>query len=662
MSNTLSKPLLRDTLLVTLFCYLPQWDMLSWWLSFTIFMVIGYRLLANRYDVPLPNQPIKIIIVMIFFILFLFLRRFLISSKFYIDVLLTFVALKCFEIHSTRDLRVIILCHFYVILSVLLLHQSLWVFVYLLMAVWANLWLMLKVTSPLAAFQNGGKSVLKGLMVAIPMSLLLFYLFPRLSTPLWRVPSLSQTKTGFNDEMSMGNLSELFADDSTVMRVRFKTSFKANMYWRGVVLTQFNGLSWKPEGDIVSKFEKLPIIDKNQIASYEVLLEPHQKKWLFYQDKPSAANPELMFASSLGLVQQDNSLVIHRLMYALIDVPDRYLPITPKDIQQNTHLPPYGNPRLRAWAKQQFVLLHNNIPAMIHFLENYIHQQPFWYSLMPVNAGLRPNLMDEFWFETRRGYCEYYTSAVAIILRAVGIPARVVVGYHGGKWNPIAQLLTVEQNQAHAWLEYWQEGIGWNRFDPITFIADERIDQTIHQKQAEASSIRWFSQWNQLSSTLPWMIKASYVLESVNFFWERWLLFYNQDSQQVLLQKMGFEHWDATRLLQASITFLVLFFLIGSVWYLWRQRVRIDVLIKEYQCVEKEMKRLGISTGAPTTFTQQLQRLSEQQPAYRVLLTQCIAQYEQLRLKQSIDHLDHRTRTRQLLRALYQKLRKMSIV
>src|SRR3990167_5554886 len=93
--------------------------------------------------------------------------------------------------------------------------------------------------------------------------------------------------------------------------------------------------------------------------------------------------------------------------------------------------------------------------------------------------------MDSFWFDTQKGFCEHYASAVTFILRAAGIPARAILGYYGGKWNPITHSITMQQYNAHAWLEYWQEGEGWKLLDPSSFISRNRIDTNIQVRQQE---------------------------------------------------------------------------------------------------------------------------------------------------------------------------------
>lgn len=659
MQELIAKDMIRNVLLVMLFCYLPHFFSSPLWLSLLIISVVGYRFLVNYYHFSLPNLAIRLFLMGgTLFCLFL-QYRLRMPSSFYIGFLLTFIALKSLEVRTARDVRVLILCNLYIILASVLLYQELWIFFYILLTVGANLALMMKLTAPMVAVKPASKRLVKSLLLALPISLLLFYLFPRLSSPLWRVPSLMQDKTGFSEEMTLDNLSDLFNDDSIVMRIIFKANFKSELYWKGIILTNFNGLTWKHAPNPESPFVLLKSIDTSDVANYEILLEPHQKKWLFYQDNPIDANPNLLFSPEEGLVPQDNSPIYRRFDYTIVEKSSPYQALNKTSYQQNTALPQHGNPRLRAWAKEQFMAVNGNTEALIKVIANHIHHENYWYSLSGSKRGYNANLMDNFWFDSKRGYCESYTGALAIILRSVGIPARVILGYHGGQWNPAGQYLTVLQNNAHAWLEYWQEGQGWQRVDAVNFIAPEHIDPTIHQKQAADLEGGWLSNWGQMSSTLSWKLRSAFILETTQFFVERWLLFYNQDTQRELLQKLGLKEWDGVKLLQACIGVLLLLLAGGGLWYAIRQRWTGDALLREYHRLQQEMKRLGVNTEPPATFAKQLQELGRTQPQLQAMLDENAEQYELIRLRSADIPLESRNALLKLLSTLRVKLNKI---
>lgn len=655
MKAQVQPAIVRLALVAMLFCYLPHLYTTAWWLSLLALGTIGFRLAADVYHFPLPTSWIRLALIAICVVLLLWQHQTLWSGQFFIGVLLLFVALKSLEIHHLRDVRVVILCNFYLMLAVILLHQELWTFIYLILGVSANFLVMLKITAPSLRLYDSGKLTLRHVLLAIPLSLLFFYVFPRITTPLWQVPAIAKNQIGFNEEMSLNSMSNFLNDDSNVMRITFRPGFIPTLYWRGLVLSRYDGRRWTAVNDSDS-FLLLDQINHNQNADYQILLEPHQKKWLFYQDSPIAANPELLFSASEGLTQLGGRAVLQRFVYSLKET-EAKTQLSALSRRINTQLPTFGNPRLRQWAQQQMAASGGNTAAFIEKLRRHIHEEPYWYSLTAPQVPYRDQ-MDAFWFDSRKGYCEYYASAVAFILRAAGIPARVIVGYHGGRWNPVSEYLTVQQNDAHAWLEYWQDNGGWLRFDPIVYIPLSRYDQQILDQQADRLNEPW-SMWAQSGKHLSWFSRVTLFMESAQYFWERWLLFYNYDNQRTFLRNLGLQHWDGKTLLQVSVAFLLLFLLLGSLWYQIKP-VKYDALTTEHLRLLQQMKRLGIAIDPPSTLHEQIHQLGQQLPAHKHRLEQYFRRYEQLRLSRYANNPKHYQATIKLVRSLRAILQKNS--
>ncbi len=620
----------RYALLVMLFCYIPHFSTAPWWLFLLVSAAIGYRISADYFGYPRLNQWIRFIVVVMCLFLLKIHYGSILSSGFFIGFLLIFIGLKSIEIHHFRDLKVLIICNFYLIFSALIIIQEFWIIPYLFLAVLANFSLMLKLNAPHASLrQLGGKSI-KQLLIALPLSLILFYIFPRIADPLWRVPSLSQSHIGFSETMNPGSIADLFSDDSIALRITFKDKPVLNGYWRGLILTFYNGISWNPTWHSADNFSPLPKLSFDKKADYEIILEPHQKKWLFYLGYPLTGRPALLFAPNNGLISKHISSINQRFAYALTIQSKPYQTLSPEEKQQNTKLPRYLNPQLKAWAKEQFRSVNHDPGALITFLRHYIKQQPFWYTLTPPDISADKNQMDFFWFTSQEGFCEHYASAVTIILRAAGIPARIIVGYQRGTWNPLAQYLTIQQNNAHAWVEYWQEGMGWQEFDPTSSIASERIEQKIKNKQT-----LYHNQINYDDALeMSWLQRSQLFFDSVRFFADRWLLFYNQETQRDLLQKIGFGQWSAGQLLQITILCLVLFIIVFGIYYQWSQKQKIDPLLMEYHLLQKEFRRFNVQTHPPATIKQQCMSLTEKAPPLGPTLMAFLNHYEQLRLQQ----------------------------
>lgn len=617
----------RYALFVLFICYLPHFTTGPWWLFIFIFAAIGYRLIADYFGYVGLNKWIRFALVILCLYLLKAQYGSIVSSGFFIGFLLTFIGLKCVEVRNEKDLNVLVICNFYLILSALIVIQKLWIIVYLFIAILANLSLMLRLNAPFASLrQIGGKST-KQLLIAIPLSIILFYIFPRIADPLWQVPSVTQNQVGFNEQMNPGSIANLFNDDSPAFRVTFKNKPILQGYWHGLVLGYYNGSNWSATGYNEANFAPLTELNPDAQADYEITLEPHQKKWLFYSGYPDKARPNLLFSPNYGLL--NSKIITQRFAYSLSiqSPPDETL--SPGERTQNIELPNHANPKLKSWAKEQFKAMHQDPKTFIAFLRDYIRNQPFWYTLTPPPLNQNASAMDNFWFDSQKGFCEHYASAVTIILRAAGIPARVVLGYHGGSWNPIAHYLTIQQNDAHAWLEYWQEGTGWQLLDPTVFIAPERIDQKIKDaqdyRQTQANSTYDFS--------MSLFQRTKYFLESASFFADRWLLFYNKNTQNDLLQKLGLGQWNLDLLLKLTAITLILFIICVSLYYQWIRKSRQDPLLTEYHLLQKEFRRFNVQTPPSATLNEQCRALNNKAPSLKQTIDLFLSDYEQLRLR-----------------------------
>jgi transglutaminase-like putative cysteine protease len=639
----------RYALFVLFICYLPHFATGPWWLFIFIFAAIGYRIIADYFGYLGLNKWIRFSLVVLCLFLLKVQYGSIVSSGFFIGFLLTFIGLKCVEVRNLKDLNVLVICNFYLILSALIVVQKLWIIAYLFIAILANLSLMLKLNATEASLrQIGGKSA-KQLLIAIPLSIILFYIFPRITDPLWEVPSATQNHIEFNEQMNQGSIGDLFSDDSTAFRVTFKNKPILKGYWRGLVLGFYNGTVWSPTWYNETYFSTLAALSAHGEADYEIILEPHQKKWLFYAGYPAASRPNLLFSPNYGLLNA--KIITQRFAYSLSIQSIPYEKLSPREKTQNIELPKDANPRLKSWAKEQFTAMHKDPKDFIAFLRDYIRHQPFWYTLTPPPINSDNYQMDFFWFDTQKGFCEHYASAVTIILRAAGIPARVVVGYHGGSWNPLAQYLTIQQNDAHAWLEYWQEGTGWQLLDPTTFIAPERIDQKI--KDAQTYRLTRTNYSSDFSTS--WFQNSKFIFDSAHFFAERWLLFYNQNVQRDLLQKLGLGPWNLILLVTLTAISLILFIILVSLYYQWIRKRRQDPLLIEYHLLQKEFRRFNVPTPPSATLNEQCMDLINNVPSLKQTIDLFLCDYEQLRLK----HLEQDTKEdKNNLLSLFKKLRK----
>lgn len=636
----------RYALLVLFICYIPHITTQPAWLFVLFLAAIGYRVIADYYST--PPLPWWVRLGIVSSCLFL-LSGNIFSSGFFIRFLVAFVVLKCVELNTTRDLKVLILCNFLLMFSALIVTQDLWIIIYLFVAIFSNLALMIKLSAPEVSLSQITSKSGQQLLIVIPLSILLFYVFPRID-PLWKVPSMSKVSTGLDEKMMPGSVAGLFYDDSTVMQITFKKNPILRGYWREMILNFFNGQSWYPSLYSYSGFSILSGLKANEVADYDILLEPTQKKWLFYDGYPMAGKPTLLFSPNHGLVRTNKENIIKRFSYAIKVQLAPYRALSSDERTEATQLPGKINPRLSAWAKEQFAKANQDPKVFIDFLRQYIHEQSFWYTLTPPSLMASENQMDTFWFESQKGFCEHYASAVTFILRSAGIPSRIILGYYGGKWNPITNSITIPQNSAHAWLEYWQEGTGWRQLDPTSFIASTRIDKTIQTRDSYFSSQGGYASLFEA----PWRQKISLLIDSARFYSERWFFLYNQTTQQNLLQNMGLGKWSAEELLQAFVSLVPLLFILIGLYYHWQQKRSLDPLLVEYHLLQNEFRRLHVATHPSATLKQQCESIIEKVPALHSTMNNFMLRYEQLRLMGSVD--DEKANKKQVI-LLFKKLR-----
>lgn len=469
------------------------------------------------------------------------------STETMVSLLLCAFVLKLLEVKSHRDAQLLVFIGFITSATQLLFNQTPGAALYCLICIWLLLgsWraiYLLQVQNLLLGLKRSGNLLLH----ALPVMLVMFVVIPRLG-PLWAIPNQKTSTTGFSDSLSPGDIDELVLSKASAFRVAFegKPPAASQLYWRGLIMDSFDGRRWhlRERWGRAPKAQLKPA--PQSLVNYSVILEPHGQQWLFALVTPislDAGNTKARITGNYLLMTRQP--VAQRLRYSVtsalaLDLSEP-VQLSADERTDNLRLPPQVNPRTRALA-QSWRDLGLDDQAIIDRALSLFNRQ-FTYTLKPPPLG--ENAVDEFLFDTQRGFCEHFASSFAFLLRAAGVPARVVVGYQGGSWNRVENYLLVSQSDAHAWVEVWSPQLGWYTLDPTAAVAPQRIEQGIDMALSAEDRALVVSPWQ--NSALLRQLQLRW--DAATYAWQRWVLNYDSESQQGLLRRWlgGDEPWRLT--------------------------------------------------------------------------------------------------------------------
>ena len=389
-----------------------------------------------------------------------------------------------------------------------------------------------------AALLRAAVTIVQGL----PLAALLFFLFPRLAGPLWGLPSDHASRSGLSDSMRPGSISELSLSGEIAFRVDFDGPIPppALRYWRGPVLTRFNGETW---GVAPARLDATPVTEGGPIVRYTVLLEPSDQPWLFALDM-AATLPMPASAEGRSGVQSAARLSRERQLVASAPItqPVRYVqasvlrdryPQAPDDDVQNAVAAP-GNPQTAAFARA-LRARYTDDRELVMALVEWFRSEPFRYTLTP--PPIERDAVDGFLFDTQRGFCEHFASSFAVVLRDAGIPARIVTGYQGGEINPNGGYLIVRQSDAHAWTEVLLDG-QWQRFDPTATVAPSRIERGLGAALPAGEPVPLFARLDA-----GWIKSVQLAWDAFNHDWRRNIVGFNYERQRDLWRRFHLDRF-----------------------------------------------------------------------------------------------------------------------
>ena len=580
---------------------LPHWPTLPVWAPVLLCACIVWRVAGNLLTWPPPHATVRFGLAVIAFAAVLAQYHTLNGVEAGSALLVVMVALKFLETRTNRDQVVLMIISYFVLFAGLLRQNSLVIVLYLLGFVWFTTIGLLQLgrRGPLLGTWTTAKLAGRLLVHALPIMLVLFVLFPRLPGPLWALPGANTSgRTGLSDTMSPGDLTELGLSDDVAFRVEFheRPPGPGELYWRGPVLSNFNGRTWSGDGvqlrgRIVDTLEY-----SGDPVNYRVMLEPHGRRWVFALDMP-AVWPDgqgILMDSHYQLIRFPRS-IRSRVDYELTSYPAYHAGEALTDAQREVYLalPDGSNPRSRELARQ-WREVSANPRDIIRSALNIFRTETFYYTLTPPALGAHP--ADEFLFQTREGFCGHYASAFTVLMRAAGIPARVVTGYQGGELNPLGQYYIIYQSNAHAWTELWLEEEGWVRVDPTAAVAPDRIRYGLSSGSLAGQRIA-----GGAFSRLAWLRTAALAWDAANTYWNDWVVNYGPQIQRNLLRALGVArpHWSKLVGLGAVLLALLLGALMIYLTWTYRARRHEDAAARHFSSFCRKLVGASVPPRRP---------------------------------------------------------------
>jgi transglutaminase-like putative cysteine protease len=556
------------------------------WLSLLTLFLYAWRSAAVWNRSLLPPRWILIVIVVLGTAGIWLQYRAIFGRTPGMMLLVLFSGLKLLESRHQRDAAAVVFLIWFLAMTNFLYTQSIPTAIGMCAAIAASIAALVSCAAPRRSPRANLRTAWLLLAQAVPAALVLFLLFPRVQGPLWGLPQDAYSAiTGLSDSMSPGSLSQLTLTDAIAFRVDFHGEMppRRALYWRGPVMWDFDGRTWRLGNPALAELE--PPTTGTRIE-YSVLLEPHNRNWLFALDRPASLPAQARYLDDGQIVSL--TPVRTRLSYRIASAFDA--DPNPAEARQllarARRLPPGFNPRARALAESWRAASASDAEVLARAIEHF-RRERLQYTTEPALLGR--DSVDEFLYDTREGFCEHFASAFVFLLRAAGVPARVVTGYQGGDLNPVDGRFTVRQSDAHAWSEVFIAGRGWIRADPTVLSVPLRLDAGLARAVAAGSALPLL-----MRPELQWLRTLRYNWEALTHQWNLLVLGYNPERQRELLFLLGMKDADWLELTSTLLAVLGAFVLGLFAWML-RGMVRPDPVQKSWNQFCRKLGAKGVA-------------------------------------------------------------------
>ena len=623
-------PWLMITALVTL---APHFEALPIWLPIAATLTLLWRGWMWRKGQLAGHKGIVVLLAIAGTVGILAEYRTIFGREPGVALLVVLMSLKLIELRANRDAIVVVMLGYFLLLTHYFLADSIPVGLWMLFAMTIATSTLIRLQAPqsgtpLDTLRESGKLILQ----ALPIMAILFLLFPRINGPLWGLPQdAKKATTGLSDEIAPGTISSLSQSSALAFRVEFKGAMPARdqMYWRGPVMTDYDGRIWRVRRPNDTESPKIFTSTGAPASSalardtfeYAMTIEPHQQRWLLALDLPIRIPPDAFFSPLMSVVHKSPLRDRMRAEFTSITSYRVGTDESPNALRAALALPANINPQSRALANQWRTASDKTGIIVAKALQHF-QQEPFIYTLNPPLLGR--DAIDEFMFVTRRGFCEHYASAFVFLMRAAGVPSRVVAGYQGGEINPVDGHLTVRQLDAHAWAEVWTPETGWQRIDPTAAIAPNRVEQGLQAALPAGDALP-----TMLRPELDWLREIRYRWDAIDYTWNRWVLGYDEERQRQVLKALGIgDNWKNLIAWMSGIIGIVV---LSLTYWLTRRANPHDPAKTLWLIACGQLSRRGYHREPAEGAMEFARRVSREDPDLGAILDRIVRQYLHMR-------------------------------
>jgi transglutaminase-like putative cysteine protease len=611
-----------------------------WWLIVLTLFLYAWRGMAVANRSLLPSRWLLIAIVALGMAGIWLQYRAIFGRTPGLMLLLLFSGLKMLESRTQRDAAAVVFLTWFLAITSFLYTQSIPTAIGMGAAVAASIAALVSCAAPRRAPRANLRTAWMLLGQAVPAALVLFLLFPRVQGPLWGLPQDAFTGvTGLSDSMAPGNLSQLTLSDAIAFRVDFHGDAprRRTLYWRGPVLWDFDGRTWRLGNPRLADLE--PRAGGTRVE-YSVLLEPHNRNWLFALEFPASLPTQARYLDDGQIISLTQ--VRSRISYDIASVieSDPNPSESRQMLERARRLPPGFNPRATRLAETWRAASASDTEVLARAIE-FFRNERLQYTTEPALLGR--DSVDEFLYDTREGFCEHFSSAFVFLMRAAGVPARVVTGYQGGDMNPVDGKFTVRQSDAHAWSEVFIAGRGWIRVDPTVLSVPLRLDAGLARALPAGNAMPLL-----MRPELEWLRGLRYNWEALTHQWNLLVLGYNPERQRELLSLLGVKGADWLELTSVLLAVLGAFVLGLFAWML-HGMVRPDPVQKSWDLFCRKLGARGVTRSpheGPRDYSERAARSlpSAQEPIQRIAALYMALRYGRSAAAKDVVELRQRVR------------------